>query len=157
MDSQFPPDALRAVEESRTILEHFRDASDRRIEFLNLMAQHLQTVIIPAVEELAAEFSNTLLELEIDGPGFPLTPQLNVTAKLVLLPSEPPQSVGFRYGPSAQTNQVEFSTQGPNGNWITLNERPVNDLTRETVIAELAGLVNYTLKRWSAPLTEHEG
>jgi hypothetical protein len=152
MDSQLPPAALQAVEESRNILEHFRDASQRRIEFLNLMTQHLKDVVIPAVEDLAAEFSDTLLEIEIDGPGFP--PRLNVTAKLVLLPSEPPQSVGFRYEPSRQSNQVEFSTQEPNGDWISLNERPVNDLSRETVIAELAALVNRTLKRWSAPLEE---
>jgi hypothetical protein len=150
MDSQLSSDALRSVEESRTILEHFEDVSERRIEFLNLMAQHLQDIVIPAVEELASEFSGPLLEFEIDSPGFPLTPQLNITVKLTLLPSEPSQSVGFCYRPSAQTNHVEFSTQGPNGNWISLNERPINDLTRETVIAQLARVVNSTLKRWSA-------
>ncbi len=152
MDSQLPPDALRAIDDSKIFLEHFREAARRRIEFLNSMTQHLQDVVIPAVEELAAEFSGTLLELEIDGPGFPLTPQLNITAKLALLPSERPQSIEFRYEPSHQNNQVKFSTETPSGNWISLNERPLEDLTREAAIAELAALLNSTLKRWSAPL-----
>src|SRR5689334_18509297 len=106
MDSQFPQDAVRSIEESKVILEHFRDASRQRMELFCLLTQHLHEVVIPAVEELAAEFAGTLLEFEIDKSHFQPAPQLNVRAKLTLLPSQPPLSVGFRYEPSPKNDLV---------------------------------------------------